>query len=593
MRNNSKITTLEAKFPLLSIEQGCMVSKDADITVAFRVELPELFTVTSAEYEAMHSAWHKAIKVLPNYTIVHKQDWFIKENYQAKMNSQQGSGLSFLAKSSERHFNERPYLHHSVYLFLTKTNKQRMQRQSNFSSLCRGHLLPKEITDKEEVIKFMEAVDQFERIINDTEQIRLTRMTEEDLVGTAEQGGLLDRYFSLSEDGHASLEDIRLGSDLVRVGDNRLCLHTLSDTDDLPTSVSTDTRYERLSTDRSDCRLSFAAPASLMLPCNHIYNQYLFIEDSDDNLQRFEKQARNMHSLARYSRSNQINEEWIQEYLNVAHSQGLTSIRAHFNVLAWSDDKEELRNIKNDVGSALALMECKPRHNTIDTATLYWAGIPGNAADFPSEESFYTFIEPALCFFTAETNYKDSLSPFGIKMADRLSGKPIHLDISDLPMKKVSSPTAISSSWVLLAVASLSSLTTWYASITSKERMCSWSIRVTAIKACASLSTARPKARTGSILPIPMSILSLLILSSPMITSLMWRKGKVSAPCCLRYGRVPMNILPRQKQANLALPSMPTSNLSGRITPSFPASTPSMSTCVMCIVRIWSIGTLR
>ena len=143
-----------------------------------------------------------------------------------------------------------------------------------------------------------------------------------------------------------------------------------------------------------------------------------------------------MHSLGRYSRSNQINEEWIQEYLNVAHSQGLYSIRAHFNVLAWSDDPEELRHIKNDVGSALALMECKPRHNTIDTATLYWAGMPGNSADFPSEESFYTFIEPALCFFTAETNYKDSLSPFGIKMADRLSGKPIHLDISDLPMKK-------------------------------------------------------------------------------------------------------------------------------------------------------------
>ncbi|MDK7751054.1 DUF3875 domain-containing protein, partial [Brevibacterium sp. UMB10442] len=73
---------MEAKFPLLSIEQGCMVSKDADITVAFRVELPELFTVTSAEYEAMHSAWHKAIKVLPDYSIVHKQDFFIKENYQ-------------------------------------------------------------------------------------------------------------------------------------------------------------------------------------------------------------------------------------------------------------------------------------------------------------------------------------------------------------------------------------------------------------------------------------------------------------------------------------------------------------------------------
>ena len=52
MRNMLKATTLERKFPLLAVENGCIISKDADITVAFRVELPELFTVTSAEYEA-------------------------------------------------------------------------------------------------------------------------------------------------------------------------------------------------------------------------------------------------------------------------------------------------------------------------------------------------------------------------------------------------------------------------------------------------------------------------------------------------------------------------------------------------------------
>jgi len=143
-----------------------------------------------------------------------------------------------------------------------------------------------------------------------------------------------------------------------------------------------------------------------------------------------------MHSLSKYSRSNQINKEWIDKYLNEAHSYGLTSIRCHCNVMAWSDDREELKHIKNDVGSQLALMECKPRHNTVDTPTLFWAGIPGNEADFPAEESFYTFIEQGICFFTEETNYKSSVSPFGIKMVDRLTGKPIHVDISDLPMKK-------------------------------------------------------------------------------------------------------------------------------------------------------------
>ena len=204
----------------------------------------------------------------------------------------------------------------------------------------------------------------------------------------------------------------------------------------LPGEVATDSRYEKLSTDRSDCRLSFAAPIGLLLPCNHIYNQYVFIDDSAANLQKFEKMAKNMHSLSRYSRSNQINKEWIDEYLNEAHSFGLTSVRCHCNVMAWSDDREELKRIRNEVGSQLAQMECKPRHNTVDTPTLFWAAIPGNAADFPAEESFYTFIEQAVCFFSQETNYRNSPSPFGIKMVDRLTGKPLHLDISDLPMKK-------------------------------------------------------------------------------------------------------------------------------------------------------------
>ena len=55
---------------------------------------------------------------------------------------------------------------------------------------------------------------------------------------------------------------------------------------------------------------------------------------------------------------------------------------------------------------------------------------------FHVEESFYTFLEQGLCLFNEETNYRSSLSPFGIKMADRVSGIPIHLDISDYPMKK-------------------------------------------------------------------------------------------------------------------------------------------------------------
>ena len=267
--------------------------------------------------------------------------------------------------------------------------------------------------------------------------MRVERLTEAEIVGTADDAGLLARYFALSDERLPVVnEDIRLDPGVMRIGDKYLSMHTLSDLDMLPQSVATDFRYERLSTDRSDCRLSFAAPVGLLLSCNHVYNQVIFLDDHDETLKRLEASARNMNSLAAYSRSNAINREWIEMYLNEAHSQGVRSVRCHCNVMAWAESEAELKRIRNDVGSQLALMGCTPHHDTVDMPVLFWAAIPGNEADFPAEESFYTFLDQALCLFNEETNYRSALSPFGIKMSDRLSGIPIHLDISDLPMKR-------------------------------------------------------------------------------------------------------------------------------------------------------------
>ena len=428
-----KATTLERKFPLLAVENGCIVSKDGDITVAFRVELPELFTVTRAEYEAIHSAWYKAIKVLPGYSIVHKQDFFITENYQPDTEK---DGLSFLSRSYERHFNERPFLNHYCYLFLTKTTRERSRRQSDFSTLCRGRIVPQEITDKEAVTKFIEAVGQFERIMNDSGFITLARLTAPEITGEDGRAGIIEKYFSLSQTDTTSLKDIGLYPEEMRIGDDILCLHTLSDVEDLPGKLGTDFRFEKLSTDRSDCRLSFASPVGLLLSCNHIYSQYVFIDNAQEILQMMEKNSRNMLSLSRYSRSNAVNQEWTEMYLDEAHTKGVLPVRCHCNVIAWAEDAEEFRRIRNDTGSQLAMMECTPRYNTVDTPVLYWAGIPGNAGDFPAEESFYTFLEQAVCLFAGETNYRSSPSPFGIRMADRQNGIPVHVDISDLPMKR-------------------------------------------------------------------------------------------------------------------------------------------------------------
>lgn len=221
MRNTLKASTLESKFPLLSVEHGCIVSKDADITVGFRVELPELYTVTSAEYEAIHATWVKAMKVLPDYCIVHKQDIFIRETYKPDTDRED---ISFLSRSFERHFNERPYLNHYCYLFLTKTTKERSRTQSNFSTLCRGFIVPKEIKDKEAVTKFLESVGQFASILNESGYLGLRQLTDEEITGTDTEAGIIEKYFSLSQTDTTTLEDITLKADEMKIGDNYLCL---------------------------------------------------------------------------------------------------------------------------------------------------------------------------------------------------------------------------------------------------------------------------------------------------------------------------------------------------------------------------------
>ena len=369
--------------------------------------------------------------MLPDYTVVHKQDWFTEERYKAKP----GEEASFLSRSFERHFNERPYLRHSCYLFITKTTRERMRSQSTFSTLCRSRIVPQEVGDPQAVERFAEAVSQAESILRESGLLRLRRLGAEEIIGTPGRPGLLAQYFTLSREPAAN-EDIRLDPGRMRVGDKILCLHTLTDLDDLPQTVATDARHERLSTDRSDCRLSFAAPVGLLLSCNHLYNQYIFLDNHEQTLRSFERLARNMNSLSRYSRSNAVNKEWIDLYLSQAHVDNMLSVRCHCNVISWAESEEELARIRNDVGAQLALMGCTPHHNTVDVPALFWGGIPGNEGDFPSEESFYTFLEPALCFFTAETAYRSSPSPFGIKMVDRLTGVPVHLDISDEPMKR-------------------------------------------------------------------------------------------------------------------------------------------------------------
>lgn len=423
---------MEDQLPIMAVEHDCILSKQGDVTIVFKAELPEIFTLSDQEHEAFHQSWIKALKVLPKFCVFHKQDWFLESAYKADFSSEDSS---FLTRSSERFFNERPFLDHSCYIMLTKKPVGRRNATSLFSNLLRSSIVPEETLNPMLLQDFTDACGQFKRIMEDSGFIKLVRLKNESLRSDSRRIGLVEKYCFLSEGEDSFVyKDIRFDEGLA-VGDKHCQLFTLGDAADLPGLCGSRINFDRYSTDKTKFSVGFASTLGQLLSSNHIYNQYIFLEDAQKTIQKMESKRLRLQSLSAYSRENLIARDATNDFLNEAVSQQRLPVKAHFNVLAWSTDKEELKEIKNKVSSALAQMDAAAKQETVGAPQIYWAGMPGNAADFPMNDTFDTFTEQAVCFLNMETGYKSSLSPCGIRLGDRLTGKPVHVDISDEPVK--------------------------------------------------------------------------------------------------------------------------------------------------------------
>lgn len=418
--------------PIYKVEQNCILSRAGDLTIAFELTLPELFTLGTQDYEAMHQVWLKAIRLLPVGTILHKQDWFMESKYKAQFSPT--ADQSFLTRASERHFHERPYLDHHSYLFLTQKPADRRQPTAVLSSLLRTSLAPVQTLDPKVKALFLDKCGQFSQILQDSGFIQLRRMNDDELAST-ETPGLLERYcFLLHPQEEPVIRDISLAPNL-QVGDLHCQVFSLSDTEDLPALCGPRVNYDRLSTDKTKFSISFAAPIGQLLACNHIYNQYLIVEDPKDTLKKLEAKRLRLQSLSTYSRENSISREATNQFLNEAIAQQRLPVKAHFNVLAWTTDPGAAADIRNAVSTALSQMDARAKQETTCAALLYWAGMPGNAGELPIHETFDTFAEQASCFLNQETNYRSTPSPVGFRFADRIFGYPLHVDLSDWPVK--------------------------------------------------------------------------------------------------------------------------------------------------------------
>ena len=418
MEIKSKSVSFDKYLPILTIQDGVVVSKRGELTVGWEVSLPPLCAMTEDGYEDLLEALSSAVRALGPGYIVHRQDIYLQDSYKAQRLE------GFLSGSYERHFSDREHLVHRQYLYLTLTLKDSPNRSIS-SSGAFGISIPKGEFLAKDLATLLSKASEFASVMSSRGGYTLSRLDDTQLAAI-----VFDHSRIYSRDNIFS--DIERGTDRVKCGPRTLWAYSISESRSLPTILSPSQRADSLSCSSSEIHLSTSAAIGPLLECEHMVNTYIFTLNQGDTMREMGGRKRRMTSMGQ-NPENRIAAEELEEFADQAHKESLTCVKAHTNILVWGDEHQE-QELRSRISSALSGMNILCVQNTSDTHVLWYSAYPGAAGEISGDNLMTRELKNFLCLGINET-YDEGIPGGAMKMCDRFRNIPIRIDIQEAAYK--------------------------------------------------------------------------------------------------------------------------------------------------------------
>ena len=397
-------------FPVINGGDGVILSKRGDICVGWEVQLPPAFRCNESGYDSLVGTLAGAIALLPDYTIVHKQDIFMRKRYHAEKSS------GFLEKAYEEHFDGREYLDHRCLLWLSFSSKKNVRSGSSGLLGLTGPGLPSAAA----IGRCLTAAEQFGAMLGGNSLLSLRRLTEEDVFG-ADKPGLLQDYLNFTDGGADVLSDIQVSPRALRIGDKSIVCHLFADLDQLPGEAASCKRNRDLSTENSAVMLSFLNDIGQALDCEHVVNWFCVKEPLKDIHGSLDSKRRQMQSMSARNAENRKFAEEINEYLETAAVQQMSTVRCHLNVFSVDE---------NATTTAISKLGITPVRDTANAPAQFWTSIPGNESGLAFSEYMTMELQSGLCLNLYD-GFDTGIADGVLKMSDRIRLVPQRFDIQE------------------------------------------------------------------------------------------------------------------------------------------------------------------
>jgi len=397
-------------FPVMNGGDGVILTKRGDICVGWELVLPPAFRCNEAAYDSLVASMAAAIQLLPEYTIVHKQDVFMRKRYAPEHVS------GFLEQAYEEHFDGREYLDHKCRLWLCFSSKKNVRNGSSGLLGLSGSGLP----SGAEISRCLAAAEQFAAMLGGNGLWELRKLTEEDIFGH-----ILQDYLNFTDEGADVLSDIHVKPAGLRIGDKKIFCHLFADLDQLPGEVASCKRVAALSTENSVVSLSYLNEIGQALDCEHMVNWFCVKEPLKDIHGGLDSKRRQMQSMSARNAENRKYAEEINEYLETAAVEQMSTVRCHVNVLSTDE---------NATTTAISKLGIVPVRDIANAPAQFWCSIPGNESGLAFSEYMTMELQSALCLGIYD-GFDTGIAGGVLKMSDRIRLVPQRFDIQELALQ--------------------------------------------------------------------------------------------------------------------------------------------------------------
>ncbi|MDG3582911.1 TraG family conjugative transposon ATPase [Galbibacter pacificus] len=407
--------------PILDIQGHTVFAANGNLVLCYKASLPEVYSLSESDFEKLHGTWFQGLKALPVGTVIHKQEWYRKKNYQ-------GAELPrkhFLQKATFRHFKDREYLSHESYLFFTCPMPLKAVSANPFRKLGKGSYRK---TD-EKIREFTRAVSDAVAYINNSRQLYLSPMSCE-LVKELTKG-----YFNGFQ--REVDTDVLLGGQAIQAGDQYVDVLAVTHEGCFGEGVQSSKANPKYTSDTFEFHQGFIDGLGLDIKADHIINHILYIDDRHQWRRLLDKRVEELRKSVRFGSRNKVTLDKVGQVLERLNTdESARIVRGHLNVLFWSPEAGWLNNISSKVKAVfkeLDIMPYAPKGE--DRKSYFLNSFFTHSSNFSNADLYVTDLKHALCLWVNTTNYRSDKK--GIVFNDRQFNIPVKKDVWDRDKKRI------------------------------------------------------------------------------------------------------------------------------------------------------------